>query len=214
MTGEAPSKTELLERRAERELVIEGKAVLEERRDLLAHLMLEQISALDALLAELGELYTRARQDLRNAVLRHGLAGLVPYAEQDSALPDPEWRVANRFGTAWLDHQADRLTPSASYPATEIRAGSIELAQAQISFQQLSQLLVAVAAVDNNLRRLTDAFRRTQRRVNALEHIVLPELVDTIATMQAAMDEMERDGLTRTLLVKRRQSMTEKKGGA
>ena len=49
-----------------------------------------------------------------------------------------------------------------------------------------------------------DVFRRTQRRVNALEHIVLPELDRSIKDMEERMDEMERDDLVRSLLVKRR----------
>ena len=103
-------------------------------------------------------------------------------------------------------------TPPASPRPAQSRAGShaasVELARARVSFNRLLQLLTEVAAIDNNLRRLTEAFRRTQRRVNALEHIVLPELVDSIAGMQAAMDEMDRDGLTRTLLIKRRQDQS------
>ena len=59
MTQQAPSKTELLERRAERELVREGKTVLEERRDLLAQLMLEQIALTEELNSGLGDLGSR-----------------------------------------------------------------------------------------------------------------------------------------------------------
>jgi vacuolar-type H+-ATPase subunit D/Vma8 len=37
-----------------------------------------------------------------------------------------------------------------------------------------------------------------------LEHIVLPELRQTIKEMEDRMDEMERDDLVRSLLIKRR----------
>ena len=206
MATETASKIELLERRAERELVQEGKTVLEERRDLLAHMMLQQIAALRSLAVRLDEEFALARRDLCNAVLRHGLAGLAPYVEAETNLPDPDWRIVNRFGTASLE--CPTTPPTVPQPApddTEIDIASVELARARVSFSRLLQSLVEVASIDNNLRRLTEAFRRTQRRVNALEHIVLPELEASIAGMQAAMDETERDGLTRTLLIKRRQ---------
>ena len=72
--------------------------------------------------------------------------------------------------------------------------------------QHLLALLLPLAAAQNNLLRLTDVFRRTQRRVNALEHIILPELDQSIKGMEDRMDEMERDDLVRSLLIKRRQS--------
>ena len=54
------SKTELLERRAERELVREGKTVLEERRDLLAHFMLDQIRHTEQLVKERDSMFDQA----------------------------------------------------------------------------------------------------------------------------------------------------------
>ena len=67
--------------------------------------------------------------------------------------------------------------------------------------------LLALAEAQNNLLRLTDAFRRTQRRVNALDHIVLPEITEAIRVMEETMDEMERDDLVRSLLIKRQQAL-------
>ena len=73
------------------------------------------------------------------------------------------------------------------------------------AFQQLLIKLLELAEAENNLVRLTDAFRRTQRRVNALDHIVLPEITEAIRRMEETMDEMERDDLVRSLLIKRKQ---------
>ena len=43
MADDAPSKTQLLARRDEKALVDEGRSVLEDRRDLLAHMLVEQL---------------------------------------------------------------------------------------------------------------------------------------------------------------------------
>ena len=74
------------------------------------------------------------------------------------------------------------------------------------ALQQLLIKLLELAEAENNLVRLTDAFRRTQRRVNALDHIVLPEITEAIRRMEETMDEMERDDLVRSLLIKRKQA--------
>ncbi len=205
MAEETSSKTELLERRAEQELVDEGKTVLEERRDLLAHFMLDQIRYAEKLEAERNRLFDQARQDLHRAAMRHGLNGLHRFAAQETCLAQPQWQLENRLGTDWLVDVVEN--PSAA--SRELGEGidvSLELEMTVSVLQQLLANLLEVAVAENNLLRLTDAFRRTQRRVNALDHIVLPEITESIRRMEETMDEMERDDLVRSLLIKRKQA--------
>lgn len=201
------SKTELLERRAERALVREGKAVLEERRDLLAHFLLDQIRHTEQLAKQRDRTFDAARENLQRAATRHGLAGVRRFAAGETNLPRPQWQRENRLGTAWLVGAA----PVPAQPPRELGDGidvSLELDMAVSALQRLLGELLALAEAENNLVRLTDAFRRTQRRVNALDNIVLPEIVDAIRRIEATMDEMERDDLVRSLLIKRRQAET------
>ncbi len=199
------SKTELLERRAESELVREGKTVLEERRDLLAHFMLDQIGLTERLEQERDQLLDAARQNLHRAAMRHGLTGLRRFEADETSLGRPRWQLENRLGTAWLVG-ADQLPGQAPRDLGDGIDVSLEMELAQAAFQQLLQKLLVLAEAHNNLLRLTDAFRRTQRRVNALDHIVLPEITEAIRGMEETMDEMERDDLVRTLLIKRQQA--------
>ena len=204
MANDAPSKTVLLERRGERDLVREGKSVLEDRRDLLAHMLVEQIDACEKLLNEASALWTTARELLRGAVMRHGSTGLV-YFKGVNPFPPADWKVLNRLGTSWLEsHREPTPLPTAG-PATKDIETSIELAATRRTFTQLLDLLISLTVAQNNLTRLVEAFRRTQRRVNALEHIILKDLNETIKNMEDRMDEMERDDLVRSLLIKRRQ---------
>jgi len=205
MADETSSKTELLERRAERELVREGKAVLEERRDLLAHFMLDQIRLTEQLEKERERIFDEARQHLHRAAMRHGLNGVRGFAVSDSNLPRPQWKIENRLGSNWLAG----ATAVPAQAARELGDGievSLELDMTVSAFQQLLMKLLELAEAENNLVRLTDVFRRTQRRVNALDHILLPEITDAIRRMEENMDEMERDDLVRSLLIKRKQA--------
>ena len=199
------SKTELLELRAESELVREGKTVLEERRDLLAHFMLDQIELTERLEKERDRLLEAARQNLHRAALRHGLTGLHRFGTDETNLERPQWQIENRLGTDWLVG-ADQLPGQAARELGDGIDVSLEMELAQANFQQLLLKLVVLAEAQNNLLRLTDAFRRTQRRVNALDHIVLPEITQAIRGIEETMDEMERDDLVRTLLIKRKQA--------
>ncbi len=80
---------------------------------------------------------------------------------------------------------------------------SLELEQLVSAMHVLVELLRRLAVLENNLMRLTAAFRRTQRRVNALDHIVLPELDAAIRNVEAMLEEADRENLVRSLMVKR-----------
>ncbi len=183
----------------------EGKSVLEERRDLLAHMMLDQIRITEELVTQGSVLFARVREQVRRAMLRHGTGGIAKFAKPDTGIPDPKWSIANRLGTPWLERSAAKgsSVPVRPTGGWEI---SVELELAVVAIGALLRHLADLAVAQNNLLRLVDVFRRTQRRVNALDYILLPEINDRIHSMEEAMDEMDRDDLVRTLLIKRQQA--------
>lgn len=201
--AEAPSKTQLLERRAERTMVREGKSVLEDRRDLLAHMLVEQMADTDRLTGEAARAFAWARQMLRRALMRHGLTALTLRAGEpgNPKLEAPQWVLGNRLGTPWLTVDMPVKPEGGSSGDTD---ASVELEVTRGAFRDLVAVLLVLAAGENNLSRLVEVFRRTQRRVNALEYVVLPDLNHAIKEMEDRMDEMEREDLVRSLLIKRR----------
>ncbi len=205
MAHDPASKTELLEHRVERALMREGKSVLEERRDLLAHIMLDQIRETETLLLEGKRLFTRARMQVRRAILRHGIRGVTRFASSETGIANVDWSVVNRLGTRWLQDAVADAPSAHPRPAGGLEI-SVELELAAAAVDALLRHLVHLAVAQNNLLRLVDVFRRTQRRVNALDYILLPDINERIRGMEDAMDEMDRDDLVRTLLIKRRQA--------
>ena len=209
MADEAPSKTLLLERQSERQLVREGRSVLEDRRDILAHLLVQQVTHTQRLIADAGAAFDRLRILFQRTVMRHGQSGLVRFAAAEAGAPAAQWAIVNRIGTAWVETAVE--PPAQPEPDVEESwIVSLELAAARQALTEALPLLSELAVAENNLARLTDVFRRTQRRVNALEHIVLPELNQDIKDMEDRLDEMERDDLIRSLLIKRRQTAHER----
>lgn len=201
MTLEAPNKAALLEYREEARLVADGKAVLEQQRELLARELLDLIRQCETLQQEFERRFRAARRAIRLAVLRHGLSGLGGF-RFDTTLPAAQWKQQNRFGTSLLTRRA--VTPA---PPPAPGAGwenSLELERAVINFHRLAEIAAELAPLQNNLARLSEVFRRIQRRVNALENILLPELQSKVKGMGDALDEMEREGLGLARLIKQR----------
>ncbi len=205
MSSEGVSKTELLEHRHERDLMQEGKSVLEERRDLLAHLILAQTARAEELMDERDEIFQLTREHVRAAIMRHGIQGLTRFAATGSGGMESAWLVSNRLGVHWLEPtESPTPTPRELPDSWEV---SLELEASLALVHGLFRVLTELAGVETNLLRLITAFRTTQRRVNALDHVLLPQVSQTIRRMEETMDEMERDDLVRSLLIKRRQAV-------
>jgi V/A-type H+-transporting ATPase subunit D len=202
MPARAPSKAELLEMRDEMHLVAQGRSILEEQRDLLAHRIMDLLRSGAAVHEDFARGFAAARDALRQAVLRHGAGGLAADARTETAWPAPRWETRNVFGCALVEDRSE--TEEAPPPRLEQSwAASLELERALTRFHRLLGLAARMAALQNNLNRLTRAFVRTQRRVNALENIILPELQQSIREIENVLAEMERESLVRAHSMKR-----------
>jgi len=191
-----PSKAVLLEKREERDLVQQARTILEEQRDLLAHRMIALVRELEELGPEANARWLEARRALRGAVMRHGLNGLRAFGRSPEALPDGAWTRERVLGVWWVEQQAGPPLQPPGMP--QGWDASLELAQATVALQRLVELFSRIAVRRNNLERLTAAFERTQRRVRALEHIVVPELTSAIREIEQVLDEAERENLFRS----------------
>jgi V/A-type H+-transporting ATPase subunit D len=71
-------------------------------------------------------------------------------------------------------------------------------------FESTLELLLEVATQELRLRRLADAIGSTTRRVNALEHVLIPRLQEDCRRIQATLEERERQERFRLQRVSRR----------
>ena len=62
--------------------------------------------------------------------------------------------------------------------------------------------LIELAALEKKVHFLADEIDKTRRRVNALEHVMIPELEQTIRYIRMKLDESERSTLTRLMKIK------------
>lgn len=57
-----------------------------------------------------------------------------------------------------------------------------------------------VAVMEGNVRRLLDAYRRTERRARALENVVIPELTAEVKRIDEALEEQDHEEAARIRL--------------
>jgi V/A-type H+-transporting ATPase subunit D len=62
--------------------------------------------------------------------------------------------------------------------------------------------LLRLAQIEKTCDLLADEIEKTRRRVNALEYVMIPQLIETIHFITMKLDENERGALTRLMKVK------------
>jgi len=62
--------------------------------------------------------------------------------------------------------------------------------------------MLELAEIEKTCQMLADEIEKTRRRVNALEHIMIPQMEETIKYITMKMDENERASRTRLMKVK------------
>jgi V/A-type H+-transporting ATPase subunit D len=167
----------------------EGYVFLDEKCLLLAGTMLREVRRFDALRAGLGELQHKALQALRRAAARHGLHGLQCYPATDAALYTVRTARRSLLGVTLLEAHLERA-PGRPEPAVN---PSPEAEGCRAAFGALLPMLVEMAAIAGNLERLYREYRRTVRRVRALQDVLLPEIDVTLKNLETRLEELERD---------------------
>jgi V/A-type H+-transporting ATPase subunit D len=76
------------------------------------------------------------------------------------------------------------------------------LDEALASLSEVAPQLVQLAEREKAIELLAAEIERTRRRVNALEHVLIPQLTETVRDIQMKLDEAERSNLTRLMKVK------------
>lgn len=88
-------------------------------------------------------------------------------------------------------------TPSGSqaspFGLTGLGRGGQQINRCRETFAKAVETLVELASLQTAFVILDEVIRMTNRRVNALEHVVIPRLENTISYINSELDEMDRE---------------------
>ncbi|MPN46170.1 V-type sodium ATPase subunit D [bioreactor metagenome] len=77
-----------------------------------------------------------------------------------------------------------------------------ELDSAVNSLKGVLDKMVELAEVEKTCQLMADEIEKTRRRVNALEYVMIPQLVETVRYITMKLDESERSNRVRLMKVK------------
>lgn len=76
------------------------------------------------------------------------------------------------------------------------------LDEAYFNFNEAKRLSVKLVETQTSIYRLADAIKKTQKRANALNNIMIPKFTQMVKFISEALDEKEREDFTRLKVVK------------
>jgi len=95
-----------------------------------------------------------------------------------------------------------KLKTEGDYFSYGVLTTSMELDLALKKYRELIPKMVELAEKEKRLEMLSFEIERTRRRVNALEHILIPNIVETISYISMKLEELERSNLIRLMKIK------------
>lgn len=198
-----PTRMELTNLKKKLNTARRGHKLLKDKRDELMRQFLDMVRENLALREEV-------ERAIRSADTHMAIAASVMKREQvETALMMPKQEIELNI--------TDKNVMSVVIPVfhTEYKSGdendiypygyaftSGELDEAVESLSEIFQKMVRLAEVEKSCQLMADEIEKTRRRVNALEHVMIPRYEETIKYITMKLEENERSTITRLMKVK------------
>ena len=188
----SPTRATAMALRDEEKLIREGYEFLDEKRMLLAQEILRRLEDYQAALARRDAVRGDALDALAAATARHGLEELSVYPPPFDAPPKIAFTTVNFLGIRLLAVDMTDTPPDEERVAAPVYP-SAEAERAARAFRAQLMLDGEIAAMEDNLKRLSAEYRATERRARALENVLLPETAQAIKTIDEHLEAVEQE---------------------
>ncbi|MBC7246225.1 MAG: V-type ATP synthase subunit D [Actinobacteria bacterium] len=199
-----PTRSELLKRKANRALAEQGMNLLKRKRDALLQEFMPIIDETMRLSLRLERVTADAQYDLAMAKAKEGGTEVrsASFASQGDVLVDIT-------GTHVMGVPIPVIRKGQSTMRSKLKRGfgitgvSSRVDSAAEKFEEIIDVIIESADIETRLRRLGEELRKTNRRVNALENIVIPDFDEQIKFIEMSLEERMREDIFRLKKVKK-----------
>ena len=199
----APTRTNLIRLKKELRFAKEGYEILDRKREALTGELVRVAKDADALQKEVWALLESAYEAMEKARLVMGSDHVEWASLAVNKTVDVHLRLRGIMGVAIPQIEARgepaKLLYSPGDTAAVLDEASTSFREVLIKIPQLSMLTAAVWRLANELK-------KTQRRVNALQHIFIPNYQHQIEFIVSSLEEREREETFRLKWLKTKMS--------
>ena len=197
----APTKSNLLKTKERLEIAKEGYDLLEQKREILVAELMRKVELVKILERDLDKRVETAYPCLKRMLVVVGRERANKLAED----------ITYRYET----REKQIVSAGMKIPSLEARIPAIDLKyppensfaecdETVIEFLELLKICAELAAIRTVVWRLAREVKRTQRRVNALDKMVIPAASETKTYIESVLEEKERDFFFASKLLKKK----------
>ncbi len=200
-----PTRSELLERKQQITLAEQGMDLLKQKRDAL---LIEFMSVMDETLRLSSELQRTTSEAQYSLVIAKAVDGVV--SVRSAAMATKGAVTIDMTGTKIMGVPVPVVTRGESPLRSSFTRGysitgvSSRIDETADKFERILDVIIEYADIETRLKRLGEEIQKTNRRVNALEQITIPQLREQVAYIRQALDERAREDLFRLKKVKKK----------
>ncbi len=185
-----PTKSSSLSIRRELGFALEGHELLEQKREILVLELMEHVEVAKHVQTDVDELLESAYAELKQAVIRVGsqsLARNAVAAPITTSISLSEHRV---MGISAPEIKAEHAPVQ---PTFGFGGGTIKADDTMAAFSKALEAISRLAQAQNAIFRLARELRKTQRRVNALDKLFIPDYRETLTYITSTLEERDRE---------------------
>jgi V/A-type H+-transporting ATPase subunit D len=197
----APTKSNLHRVRERLNLAREGYELLEQKREILVSELMRRVEQVKLLERELDKRVETAYPSLKRMLITAGRERAKNLSTNINYRFELKEKLVNSAGMKLPSLEI-------ALPAIDIKYSPLnsfaECDETVIEFFELLKLCTELAAIRTIAWRLAREVRKTQRRVNALEKLVIPSASETKVYIESVLEEREREAFFTSKLLKKK----------
>lgn len=203
-----PTRSNLLRMKQELQFAHEGYEILDRKREVLTTELIRMAHDAQVLQEEVWKLVAEAYRALEQAKLTMGQEQVERTSLAMHKTVDVHLKFRGVMGVPIPMVEAKGGPPEMPYSLGDTRA---TLDQASSAFRRVLSRIPELSELVTSVWRLAGELRKTQRRVNALQHIFIPEYEETVEFIKSALEEREREETFRLKWLKTKMVKADKK---
>lgn len=198
MAAVLPTKGNLMATKRSRALAQTGYELMDRKRNILVREMMNLMDDASRIQKEIDTVFQDAYAALAQANIRLGICDKIAEAVEIDDTVEMRWRSVMGVELPHIPDRAPAPRPEYGFAFT-----SSALDEAYLKFRKVKELTREMAEIETSIYRLAQAIKKTQKRANALQNIVIPGFDHTIRVITEALEEKEREEFVRLKVIKK-----------
>lgn len=188
----APTKSNLLSLKEQLSISKDGYELLEQKREILVMELMHMVEKVKLLEQDIDALIEKAYPALKKMLMQVG--------------GDRVEQIANGVKYEYTIKEKSTTIGGMNFPTIDVKLPEMQLFYSVLGtyastdqvikyFFELLKLLTDMASIRTIVWRLAGEVKKTQRRVNALDKMVIPQTSETVKYIESVLEERERENV-------------------